>query len=128
MRPFPRTQLTEYKRMFNYRLSRGRRVVESAFGILAAKCRILNTPMETSPDMVDKIVKCLCVLHKTIIDREGIDEASLLEIETVQNDHVDPEGQFTRANNRCTLRAKRVRDAFTVYFNSDVGRLPESNL
>jgi len=128
MRPFPRRQLTESKRVFNYRLSRGRRVVESAFGILAAKCRILNRPMETSPDMADRIVKCLRVLHNAIIDREGVDEASLLEVETVQNDHVDPEGQFTRANNRCTLRAKRVRDAFTVYFNSDVGRLPESNL
>jgi hypothetical protein len=84
--------------------------------------------METSPDMADKIVKCLCVLHNTFIDTEGIDEASLLEVETVQNDHDEPEGQFTRANNRCTLRAKQVRDAFTVYFNSDVGRLPENNL
>jgi len=25
------------------------------------------------------------------------------------------------------LRARRVRDAFTVYFNSDVGRLPENS-
>jgi hypothetical protein len=59
MRPFPRRQLTESKRDRNYRLSRGRRVVESAFDILAAKWRILNRPMETSPDMADKIVKCL---------------------------------------------------------------------
>jgi hypothetical protein len=82
--------------------------------------------METFPDMVDKIVKCLCVLHNTIIDREGTDEASLLELENVQDDHDEPKGQFTRANNRCTLRAKRVRDAFTVYFKSDAGRFPEN--
>jgi len=37
MRPFLRRQFTESQRLFNYRLSRGRRVVESAFGILAAK-------------------------------------------------------------------------------------------
>jgi hypothetical protein len=60
MRPFPRRQLTESKRIFNYRLSRGRREVESAFGVLAAKWRILNRPMETFPDMADRIAKCLC--------------------------------------------------------------------
>jgi len=38
-----------------------------------------------------------------------------------------PERQVTRSNNRSNLRARRVRDAFTVYFNSDVGRLPENS-
>jgi len=45
MRPYPRRQLTESQRLFNYCLSRGRRVVESAFGILAGKWRILNKPI-----------------------------------------------------------------------------------
>jgi len=80
MRPNPRRQLTESRRLFNYRLSRGRRVVESAFGILAAKWRILNKPIETSPNMADRTVKCICVSHNTVIDREGLDEASLLEL------------------------------------------------
>jgi len=39
MRPYPRRQLTESRRLFNYRLSRGKRVVESAFGIPAGKRR-----------------------------------------------------------------------------------------
>jgi hypothetical protein len=55
---------------FNYCLSRGRRVVESAFGILAGKRRILNKPIETSPEMADRFVKCMCVLHNTVIDRD----------------------------------------------------------
>ena len=41
-------------------------------------------PINTSPDMVDKIVKCVCVLHNTVIDR-GLDEASLLELENYQS-------------------------------------------
>jgi hypothetical protein len=129
MRSYPRRQLTEPRRLFNYRLSRGRRVVKSAFGILGGKWRILNKPIETSPNMADRIVKCKCVLQKTVIDREGLDEASVLELQN-QDDSLstsldEPEHQVTRSNNRSNLRAKRVRDAFTVYFNSDVGRLPE---
>ena len=68
MRPYPRRQLTESRRLYNYRLSRGMRVAESAFGILAGKWRILNKPIETSPNMADRTVKCMCFaqrIHKT---------------------------------------------------------------
>jgi len=130
MRPYPRRQLTESRRLFNYRLSRGRRAVESAFGILAGKWRILNKPIETS-NIADRIVRCKCVLHNTVIDREGVDEASLLELQNHEDSFStsldEPERQVTRSNNRSNLRARRVRDAFTVYFNSDVGRLPENS-
>jgi len=37
------------------------------------------------------------------------------------------ERQVTRSNNRSSLRARRVRDAYIVYFNNDVGRLPENS-
>jgi hypothetical protein len=60
MMPYPRRQLTESRRLFNYRLSRGRRVVESSFGIRAGKWRILNKHIETSLNMADKIVKRMC--------------------------------------------------------------------
>jgi hypothetical protein len=84
MRPYPRRQLTKSRRLFNYNLSRGKRVVESAFGIFAGKWRILNKPIETSPNMADRIVKCICVLHNTVIDRKGVDEASLLELQNLE--------------------------------------------
>ena len=98
MRPYPRRQLTESHRLFNYRLSRGRRLVESAFGILAGKWRILNKLIETS-DTVDRVVKCICVLHNTVIDREGLDEASLLELQNKEDSFStnldEPECQVT---------------------------------
>jgi hypothetical protein len=65
-------------RIFSYRLSKGRRVVESALGILAGKWRIFNKPIETSSDMAVKTVQFVCVLYNTDIDREGLNQASVL--------------------------------------------------
>jgi hypothetical protein len=71
------------------------------------------------------------VLRNTVIDREGLDEASLLELQNQENSFStnldEPERQVTRSNNRSHLRARRVRDAFTIYFNKDMGRLPENS-
>ena len=90
----------------------------------------IKQPIETSPDMADRIVKCICVLRNTVIDREGVDEASLLELQNQDSFSTnldEPERQVTRSNNGSNLRARRIRDAFTVYFFSDVCRLPENS-
>lgn len=51
-----------------FRLCRGRRVVESCFGILCARWRLLLKPIETSVENSDNIVTAICCLHNFLID------------------------------------------------------------
>lgn len=115
LKPFARNQLNEPKKIFNYRLSRARRVVECAFGILAAKWRILLKPIECKPENAEKIVKCTCVLHNIIIDKEG-----------AQTDMADVNSTLTlsRRNNSSTENARDIRNKYMEYFNSPVGAVP----
>lgn len=73
MKPYQRKKLNNRRRNFNRRLSRARKTVECAFGILYAKWRILSKEIETNVDFTENIVKCICILHNTIIEREGIE-------------------------------------------------------
>lgn len=66
MRPYARRGLTHQQRIFNYRLSRARRMIENTFGILAARWRILRGPIFADVDNVDNIVKALVCLHNFI--------------------------------------------------------------
>jgi hypothetical protein len=55
MNPFAIRNMEHHERIFNYRLSRARRVVENAFGILAHKFRVLLRTMNQRPETCRKI-------------------------------------------------------------------------
>ena len=59
LRPYPGQGIPEKQRIFNYRLSRARRVIKNAFGILAARWRVFMQPIEKT----DRIVKATICLH-----------------------------------------------------------------
>ena len=62
MKPYGGRNLSETQFVFNYRLSRCRRTIENAFGILSARWRIFRRPIKGKPENVDYIVKaCLCL-------------------------------------------------------------------
>lgn len=53
MRPYPSRGLNNNRRIFNYRLSRARKIVECAFGRLVSKFRVFNTPIGCSESGCD---------------------------------------------------------------------------
>ncbi|XP_054709131.1 uncharacterized protein LOC129218835 [Uloborus diversus] len=63
MKPFTGDYLEEDQIIFNYRLSRARRVSENAFGIMASRFRIFQTKMLTTPSNAVQIVMAACALH-----------------------------------------------------------------
>nr|CAI5842559.1 unnamed protein product [Callosobruchus analis] len=64
MKPFAGVhQKGSAERIFNYRLSRARRVVENAFGILSAVFRVLRKPLLLQPDRAKTIVLTAIYLH-----------------------------------------------------------------
>ncbi|CAM4723228.1 unnamed protein product [Leuciscus chuanchicus] len=71
MRPFPGRTLPPERRVFNYRLSRARLVVENAFGILSSQWRMYRRLIEVHPEVAEKCVKATCVLHNFMRYSEG---------------------------------------------------------
>lgn len=67
LRPYPGRDLdTIIKKRYNYRLSRARRVVENAFGILTNRFRVLFTSMDADAEKATSIVRTCCVLHNML--------------------------------------------------------------
>jgi len=89
MKPYECNSLTDRRHNFNEHLSRARKTVECAFGILYSKWRIISKTIETEVELADKTVKCICVLHNTITEKEGV-ERHLTDV-TVQSKSVTGE-------------------------------------
>lgn len=133
LKPFAQKQLNADRRIFNYRLSRCRRIVENVFGILAARFRIFHTEINMTPGNIEKVVLACCALHNFLRRNtnrysppECLDNEYLECGEIVPGLRAQP-GVFVnlqRGQNRnATTTAKEVRDHFMEYFCNE-GRVP----
>lgn len=72
LRPYPCSTINGdiEKQIFNYRLSRARRVSENAFGHLVQKFRIYFRSINLLPENGDNVVLTTCILHNNIKDND----------------------------------------------------------
>lgn len=133
MKPFAGRNLTRTQRIYNYRLSRARRVVENAFGIMAARFRIFRAPIATTVENVQKIVLATCVLHNFLRSNRGYITPGSIDVEDIQNRCIRPGDWRNLNNNFVDLQrnggtnsseiAKDIRQRFVGYFNGN-GAVP----
>ena len=69
MKPYSHHTQAHHEKIYNYRLSRARRVVENAFGLMQARLRVFGTTMLQIPKNAKTITMCGCVLHNLILER-----------------------------------------------------------
>lgn len=126
-RPYPKKSQNDVKRAFNYRLSRPRKTVECAFGMLAHKFRLFLSQIECQPDKAVLIVKAACVLHNFIKVHDGKSTTPNYENEVAEAynaweplQQARPEGQ--------TLQAKALRDILSDYFTRPENSIPYQNV
>ncbi|XP_014667098.1 PREDICTED: uncharacterized protein LOC106808766 [Priapulus caudatus] len=130
MKPYSMRKMTKEHRIYNYRISRRRRVVENAFGILAQRWQILLTTMQHEPDTIRLIVEaCVCLhnlmrLHYPTIQNAALDAEDVnhqLIPGAWRTDANMHELNNIRGNNRDTSVAKKQREYLKLYFNSPAG-------
>lgn len=114
MRPFPGGQVSHdpEKKIYNYRLSRARRIVESAFGIMQQKFEIFQKRIRIQPKYLNNIILACTCLHNYMLDdipeNISLPRDSILQnlLETSQTDDEEP---------------LTIRNIFKNYFNSTNG-------
>ena len=131
-KPFSARNLDPKSRIFNYRLSRARRVVENAFGILANRFRCLLTTMCQEPETVRVIVSATLCLHNLLrrrcptntpqdLDRE--DENGNVVPGSWRSEAVMDDIMCSQGTNVATREGKLVRGYLKEYYSS-VGAVP----
>jgi len=106
MRPYARRNLIDnQQRIFNYRLSRARRIIENAFGILVAKWQIFQRSICLKLETAEAIVQATCCLHNFIISTNYSNNRY------IQEDFVDREdlnGKLIKGNWRSMIQHSTI--------------------
>lgn len=141
MKPFPGVhEKGSVARIFNYRLSRARRIVENVFGIMAAVFRVFRKPMPLEPEKAS-LITMTCVLLHNFLRKSRISSSSYTPPGTFDSEQYGEliPGSWRNQENtayfmllkkqprKASSTAKEVREKFAAYFQSNHGRLDWQN-
>lgn len=125
MKPYKGNNLSESQKIFNYRLSRGRRCVESAFGILVMRWRLFEKAIGLQPCEIQKLVMAAICLHNflsSLGDKDDKIEEYKKQRENCE-DHANEEPE--QQNLEVDLReGSAVRQLLTDYCIGPAGSVP----
>jgi hypothetical protein len=127
MRPFPQNKVAgnDGRKIFNYRLSRARRVSENAFGILSKRFRVYQRKIQLTTEIIDIVILATCVLHNYLCDKSNkVLEEKIFEEENVVTQNQRPMRSFVGIGGACSKKGMKIRRLYTQYFNSKAGEVP----
>lgn len=136
MKPFSQQDLTTSNRIFNYRLSRARRVVENAFGILVTRFGVLQKAINLKPEKATTIILASCYLHNFLMVKSSSSYyKTTLTVENIESGQIETGPERTknlltllqpRSARNATSNTKQIRERYRNYFIQE-GQVPWQN-
>jgi hypothetical protein len=132
---YSKVNLTQKQKIYNYRLSRARRVSENAFAILAQGFRVFGRSIELKVSTSDLVIRSACYLHNWLRMTSsnyismGCVEYEDLDTGTFHEGHWRAERKLglapvrNIASNNYRASAAHLRDQYADYF-SGAGSVP----
>lgn len=122
MKPYTRSASRDdkSKSIFNYRLSRARRVTENAFGLLSQIFRVFYQPINVEPSTCDDLIVVACCLHNLLRDAY-LEESGRAYQEFDSSEPIPTNNmiRITRGGGFANADGFAVRDAFKDFFNNE---------
>lgn len=126
-KPYGLTGIGYDERIFNYRLSRARRISENVFGILASRFRLFLGCIYMLPRNIRFVVMAAVTLHNILRSRNPRRYLPACDIDQENMDGTIRRGQWRQTTHNLadmdickqrnpTVEAKKIRQHYTTYF------------
>ena len=124
-KPFPQRGLDAAARNYNYRLSRARRIVENAFGMLAQRFWLFLTTINVRPKTVEKLVIVGCILHNLLRNKvPHVYPLPQVDDDTPSSWYLDPlDGLEPRRRQEGSAIGRNVRNYLKEYYYRPENRI-----
>lgn len=127
MRPYlmvPYSRLNRYtpmQKIYNYRLSRARRIVECAFGLMTSKWTVFNKPLEWGVRNSEQIILAIICLHNFLIEAKKTENPNNRRY--VHDGNIIPNAPAAPVHQNQLNQAENTRSVLMNYFVNEGERM-----